>query len=130
VSENFLGDQPSARCHIEHMLAHYVPLTRKHEIIRFHFDPRAAARAVLARVLWLQGFPDQAMRTAEDIIEDALAANHVTTLCRALALTACPIALWTGDLTAAESHYCSIIRHGMRWRSGTPLAVAFREFSA
>jgi predicted ATPase len=111
VSEHFLGDQPSARRHIEHMLAHYVPRTRKPESVRFQFEPRAAARAQLARVLWLQGFPDQAMRTAESLIEDARAANHVTTLCRVLALTACPIALWTGDLTAAESYVGTLLDH-------------------
>jgi predicted ATPase len=114
VSQHFLGDQPSARRHIEHMLAHYVRPTRKLEIIRFHFDPQLAARAFLARVLWLQGFPDQAMRTAESSIEDARAANQMTTLCYALALAACPIALWTGDLTAAESYVGALLDHSTR----------------
>jgi hypothetical protein len=35
------------------------------QVIRFQIDPQVAARALLARVLWLQGFPDQAMRIAE-----------------------------------------------------------------
>jgi hypothetical protein len=69
ASEHFLGDQPSARRHLEHMLAHYVPPTRKPDITRFHYDPRLAAHSYLARVLWLQGFPDQATRTAESNIE-------------------------------------------------------------
>jgi predicted ATPase len=114
VSEHVLGDQPSARRHLEHMLAHYVPPARKPEIIRFQFEPRVTARAFLARVLWLQGFPDQAMRTAESLIEDARAANHVTTLCRVLALTACPIALWTGDLMAAETYVGTLLDHSTR----------------
>jgi predicted ATPase/DNA-binding winged helix-turn-helix (wHTH) protein len=114
VSQHYLGDQPSARRHLEHMLAHYVFPAREPEIIRFLFDPRATARAFLARVQWLQGFPDQAMRTAESSIEDARAANHVTSLCRALALAACPIALWTGDLTAAESYVGTLLDHSIR----------------
>jgi predicted ATPase len=114
VSQHFLGDQPSARRHLEHMLADYVPRARESEIIRFLFDPRATARAWLARVLWLQGFPDQAMGTADGSIEDARAANHVTSLCQALAIAAFPIALWTGDLTAAEHYAGMLLDHSTR----------------
>jgi len=77
----------------------------------------------LARVLWLQGFPDQAMRTAERSIEDARAANHVTSLCHALALAACTIALWTGDLTAAESYVGTLLDQSTR--HALPLWHAF-----
>jgi predicted ATPase len=48
------------------------------------------------------------MRTAESSIEDARAANHVISLCEALALAACPIALLIGDLAAAE-HYAGML---------------------
>jgi predicted ATPase len=54
--------------------------------------------------LWLQGFPDQAMRAAETSIADARAANHLNSLCYALSQGACPIALLAGDLEAAESY--------------------------
>jgi predicted ATPase len=122
VSEHVLGDQPSARRHLEHMLAHYVPPARKPEIIRFQFEPRVTARAFLARVLWLQGFPDQAMRTAESSIEDARAVNHAVSLCYALAHAACPIALLIGDLAAAEHYTGMLLDHSTRhalavWRA-------------
>jgi hypothetical protein len=66
--------------------------------------------------------PDQATRIAESSIEDARAANHVTSLCRALVLAACPIALWTGNLTAAESYVSTLLDHSTRhplarWRA-------------
>jgi predicted ATPase len=96
------------------MLANYVHPAREPEIIRFLFDPRATARAWLARVLWLQGFPDQAMRTAESSIEDARAANHVISLCGALALAACPIALLIGDLAATEHYAGMLLDHSTR----------------
>jgi hypothetical protein len=48
---------------------------------------------VLARILWLQGFPDQAMRTAEDAVRDALEANHAISTCHVLSHASCPIAL-------------------------------------
>jgi hypothetical protein len=48
------------------------------------------------------------MRAAESSIEDARAANHVTSLCHALALAACPIALLVGDLAGVE-HYAGML---------------------
>jgi len=114
VLEHFMGDQPSARRPLEHMVANYVPPAREPEIIRFQLDPRVTTGAFLARVLWLQGFPDQATRIAENSIEDARAANRVTSLCRALALAACPIALWTGNLTAAATYVGTLLHHSTR----------------
>jgi hypothetical protein len=84
ISQHYLGDQLGARRYLEHMLVHYVPPARKPDITRFQFNQRVTARALLSRVLWLQGFPDQAMRAAESNIADARAANHVTSLCYAL----------------------------------------------
>jgi predicted ATPase len=113
VTQYSLGDLPSARRHLERVLADYVTSDYRH-IIRFQLDLRLTARVALARILWLQGFPDQAMRAAESSIEDARAANHVTSLCHALVRAACPIALWTGDLTAAESYVGTLLDHSTR----------------
>jgi predicted ATPase len=113
VSQHYLGDQPSARRHVERVLADYVTSDYRH-VIRFQLDLRAGARVFLARILWLQGFPDQAMRAAEGSIEDARAANNVISLCRSLAVAAFPIALWTGDLTAAERYFGSLLDHSTR----------------
>jgi predicted ATPase len=109
-----LGDQPSARRHLEHMLAHYVPAVQKSHIIRFQSDQRVMARVVLTRILWLQGFPDQAMRAAENSIADARAANHANSLCYALSQAACPLALLVGDLAAAEHYVGMLLDHSTR----------------
>jgi predicted ATPase len=113
VPQHYLGDLPSARCHIERVLAGYATSDYRH-IIRLQLDPRTGARAFLAGILWLQGFPDQAVRAAASSVEDARAANHVISLCYALAIAACPIALWTGDLTAAENYLGSLLDHSTR----------------
>jgi predicted ATPase len=63
-----------------------------------------AARTVLARVLWFQGFPDQAMRTAVSAVEEAGETNNALSLCYALAHAACPTMLWAEHLAIAE-HY-------------------------
>jgi len=105
---HFLGDQRGARLHLERMLASYVaPLQRSHAV-RFQFHQRVSARMTLARVLWLQGFPDQALSCAKANIDDAVAIDHTLSLCNALANAACPLALLVGDLAAAE-HYTTML---------------------
>src|SRR5579859_717143 len=104
VALHFLGDQSGARRHIERMLASYIaPVSRSHAV-RFQFDQRVTARMTLSRVLWLQGFPDQALRCVELNIADAVSINHTLSLCNALAQAACPVALLAGDLEAAERY--------------------------
>jgi predicted ATPase len=76
----------------------------------------------LARVLWLQGFPDQAARTAHSTVADAHAANHTISLCQALVHATCPLALLTGDLAAAEHYSTMLLDHSTRsalasWRA-------------
>ena len=114
VSQYYLGDHSSARRRLEHMLAHYVPVARQSHIIRFQSDQQVTARVVLARILWLQGFPDQSMRAAESSIADARAANHTNSLCYALSQAACPIALSVGDLAAAEHYVMMLVDHSTR----------------
>ena len=120
-SRYYLGDLPGARRHLQSVLVHDAAPAERWQFVRLQVDPRAGARAYLARVLWLQGLPNQAMRTAESSLEDARATNHATSLGNALAVAVCPIALWSGDLAAAE-HYVAMLldnsaRHVLgRWR--------------
>ena len=107
----FMGDLTNARRRIERMLDRYIdPLLRSHAI-RFVWDQRVAGEMVLAVILWLQGFPDQAMRTARRTIESAQARDHTISLCYALSTAACPIALRVGDLAAAERYVSMLLDH-------------------
>ena len=110
LAQYFLGDQISARQHTEYMLANFItsdPISRG-AAIHASLNQRVAARIVLAPILWLQGFPDQAIRTAKHAVDEARELNQATTLSRALARAACPIMLWVGDLAAAE-HYIAML---------------------
>ena len=111
---HFLGDQTNARRHIEHMLARYVAPAHRSHIIRFQYDQRVAGRADLALILWLQGFPDQAMRAAQNTVDDARAIDHALSLCYALAQAACPVALSIGDLVAAEHWMTMLLDYSAR----------------
>jgi predicted ATPase len=92
-------------------------------VIRFLFDQQVMARVVLARILWLQGFPEQARRTAQSAVDAARALDHGASLCLALCQAACPVALVTGDLAAAESYVAMLLdssaAHALPiWRAG------------
>jgi predicted ATPase/DNA-binding winged helix-turn-helix (wHTH) protein len=108
--KHYLGDQVGARRHLEQVLTYYAvtdhprDVVRVQDVIRFQTDVQVAARTYLARVLWLQGFSDQAVRTAEISIAEAQATGHAPSLCHALALAACPVALWVGNLGVAARY--------------------------
>ncbi|MEJ0019274.1 MAG: winged helix-turn-helix domain-containing protein [Acetobacteraceae bacterium] len=108
IAEQFLGDQPSARRHLEHVLQNYVAPLQQSHIIRFQSDQRVTTGAFLARSLWLQGLADQAMRVTEDSVDTARASGHASSQCYVVAHAACPIALWTGALDVAE-HYVHML---------------------
>src|SRR4029077_18379395 len=115
TSQYYLGDLFSARRHIERVLAHYVAPAQKSQIVRFEGgDEWAQARAFLARILWLQGLPDQAMRTAEGRVARARTSNSAMSLCQALAVAACPIALFMRNLAAAEHYFEMLLDHSTR----------------
>jgi hypothetical protein len=123
VSLHYCGDQTNARHHIERMLSGYVAPVQRSPVIRFQLDPRVVARVALARVLWLQGFPEQARRTAQSTVDDARALNHIVSLCLALCEAACPVALFTGDLAAGEGYAAMLLdssaAHALPfWRAG------------
>jgi hypothetical protein len=102
VSKHYLGDLNGAQHHIERLLNRAaVPEDRSH-ITRFQFDQRIAARCFLALILFLRGFPDQAMGLATRNVDEALATNHAISLTYALANGACPVALFISDLAAVE----------------------------
>jgi len=117
VALHLLGNQAGAREHTERMLNRYVVTARQSDLIRFQFDQRVMARATLGQILWLQGFPDQALRAARQTTEEAQAIDHATSLCNALAHTSCRVAILNGDMAAAE-HFVGLLsghseRHGL-----------------
>ena len=111
---HYLGDQVNARRHIERVLARSTPLIDRVRLYRFQFDQSSAARCILAHSLWLQGLPEQAVRTAQSSVDGARASDHALSLCNALAQAACPMAFFVGDLAAAEHWVTTLIEHSER----------------
>jgi predicted ATPase/DNA-binding winged helix-turn-helix (wHTH) protein len=110
----YLGDLAGSRLHLERMISRYVPPVVRAGVARFQLDPRLAARGTLANILWLQGYPDQAVQMSRRQLEGARAADHALALCNALVHAACPIALLVGDLVTAERMLAEIRNHVAR----------------
>ena len=113
ASLHYLGEQANARQHVERMLGRYAEPARRSHTIRFQYDQKVAARMILARILWLEGFPEQARRTARENVEDAQAVDHALSLCNALEVP-CLVAIWSGDLVAAEHAVTALLDHSAR----------------
>jgi predicted ATPase/DNA-binding winged helix-turn-helix (wHTH) protein len=111
VTKHFLGDQIGARRHLNRVLAHYSDIDPRRDIIRFQTDLCVSARAYLARVLWIQGFSEQARHAAETSVAEGQVTGHPVTLCLSLAMAACPIALWVGDLARAAEYTRMLVDH-------------------
>jgi hypothetical protein len=97
-----IGQHSEARRHLERVRDLYVAPTDHRHAMWFHYDQRVLARSILSRVLWLQGFPDQARDNASACVEAARSVDHKLTLCYALNMAACPIAILTGDINHAQ----------------------------
>ena len=114
MSYHYLGDQTNAWRHIERMLSADVDPQRRSPLIRFWFDQKVAGRVVLARILWLRGFADQAWRTVQSAVADAEALADPATLCYALSHGGCLVALWVGNLAAAERYAEMLLDHSRK----------------
>jgi predicted ATPase len=90
-------------------------------MMRFQFDLPVAARGTLARILWLEGFPDQAMRMAKDNAEEARAIDRVASASLSLywALDCeCMVGLAVGDLATAERSAAMLLEHSVKQALG------------
>jgi len=112
VSLHFLGDQNGARRHIDRVDTSLDLLAEKPKI--FPLDLRISTHYFRARILWLQGLADQALRLVEHNIEEGRANGHALTFCSVLGQAACPIAYLAGDLDAAERYGEVLFQHTER----------------
>jgi predicted ATPase/DNA-binding winged helix-turn-helix (wHTH) protein len=105
LAQHFSGDQPRARDNAEQVIQR---MTQSGHLNRFthgfgvQYDQSVAALTILARILWLQGHPEQAWRTARQALDIALQINHGTSICYTLALAGCVIAQYNGDSVTAR----------------------------
>ncbi|SOE87843.1 Predicted ATPase [Burkholderia sp. YR290] len=114
TSLHFLGENGEARTHFDRMLARPPTASHKAQILRFQFDQIVAGRAFLSRILWVQGYPDQAFREAQASVEEALDHKHSLTLCYPLGQAACAVAILVGDLDSAQRNVQLLLEHSAK----------------
>jgi predicted ATPase/DNA-binding winged helix-turn-helix (wHTH) protein len=110
---HYLGDQSRARSHIEFVVRH--PLDRVRYALGkgFQFDQHISSMAIQGRVLWLQGYPEQALDVARRCVDEGLQIGHGISLCFAL-LLACSVSTWCGDEEAGQRYAAMMLDHAQR----------------
>jgi predicted ATPase/DNA-binding winged helix-turn-helix (wHTH) protein len=109
TSLHFLGRQREAILHFESMLCRPLSSRFGEQVARFQFDQSVVGHAFYSRILWVHGYPDQALRAVEASVSEAQAQGHALSLCYALGQGACAVTLLAGDLDAAESNVSLLV---------------------
>ena len=115
TSYHYLGDQKSARDHIDRTLIHETEPSMRSRTVSAGFDLLLSAHYFQARILWLQGFPERAMRVVRHNVEEGRNAAQPLAYCSVLGQGACPIAFLAGDLDAAERYGAMLADHTERY---------------
>ena len=113
ISRHLEGNCGSARLHLE-AASIELPTSVRIDTFHFGFDYRNRARIALARALWLEGFPEQAIAVARETVAEAETFDHPVTLCISL-IWAVAVFLWNGDLDSAEQHIDRFIDQADRY---------------
>jgi predicted ATPase len=116
TASHYLGDQIAARRHMAHAIAVSIPTAPEPRAVPLRFDMRMSSHYFHARILWLQGLADQAMRIVTRSIGEASITGHALSLAGVLGQAACPISLLTGNLDAAARYGAALIEHTERHR--------------
>jgi len=99
---HYLGDQAGTRDEAQRSLQLPIAEDRRAQTARYGVDQNVGARVMLARSLWLLGFPDQAMEVAQASVDEAAEIGHANSTCLAVADGACLVAVWIGDVAASD----------------------------
>src|SRR5581483_5541413 len=108
---HYTGDQAGSRACAERSLRGPTPANRRAFTTRYGVDQRVGALVQLARALWLQGLPDQAMKVGRESVDEAIALGHTNSLCLALADGAGMVAILNGDRAAGAQFEAMLSEH-------------------
>ena len=102
ISLHLRGDLAVARIELEAALDRR-PRSQRTSAAYLGFESKVLAHAILARNLWLQGHPDEAVEWARKAVVEAEAMDHSLTLAIAL-IWAISVFLWSGELQSAVAY--------------------------
>nr|WP_277403030.1 winged helix-turn-helix domain-containing protein [Burkholderia sp. Ac-20365] len=112
-----MGKQAEARHLLEGVLAWYAEPGHRSQLSDNHVKGREGTRSLMASVLWSMGLADQALEEARLARHDAEESGHTLTIGYVLVFAFIPIALYAGDIDAAEEALVtlqeSVAKHGL-----------------
>jgi predicted ATPase len=121
ISLHVVGDLGAARLELETALR-YDRTSQPARMSYLGFEGQTLASIVLARTLWVQGHPSQALELVYQTVKDAERKNHPVTLAITL-IYAISVLFWTGDLDGAAQHLDRFVVHAQRHALAPYLAV-------
>ncbi|MGX1349543.1 putative ATPase/DNA-binding winged helix-turn-helix (wHTH) protein [Bradyrhizobium elkanii] len=107
VAQHFLGNHDRARELIENSLR-WFDVNRPQQAFRFGLDQRVAGLAFLSRLIWVQGFADEAKQMARAAVVEARELDHANTICCALAEGWCTVHALDGDIDAVRGELAGL----------------------
>jgi predicted ATPase/DNA-binding winged helix-turn-helix (wHTH) protein len=107
ISLHLSGDLARARVELEAALDRG-PRSRRTSAAYLGFESKTLANAIVARNLWLQGYPDEAIEAARKAVDEASAADRALTLA-IVSIWAISVFLWTGELQRAIANIDMLI---------------------
>src|SRR5208282_2113784 len=98
----------------------------------FQLGSEVAIPALMTRILWLQGLPDQATAALHEAIDAAQRSDHWFSLYYTLCLAGFQLALWIGDPARAQTYLDMTASSGAvdRWRACWALILRLRQGGA
>jgi hypothetical protein len=99
---HLMGRAREAQQYLERVIGTPAAPGDRRDTIYFNSNVHAAARVMLARALWMQGFTEQAFNEARLSQEELHGKDQQLLLCRTLYHGICRIALMTGDFATAD----------------------------
>jgi predicted ATPase/DNA-binding winged helix-turn-helix (wHTH) protein len=123
VSCHLAGDTPLARSYVESALLQ-LPGSEPDVDDPLNYDYFSRARITLARILWLQGYPDQAVDTARRAIADTMRIGHPAKLCMAL-LWAFSIFVWNSETENYEEYADRLILEASKHSLGPYQTIGY-----
>jgi predicted ATPase len=106
---HLMGRPREAQQYLERVLRTPAAPGDRRDTIYFNSNVHAAARVMLARALWMQGFTEQALNEARVSQEELQGKDQQLLLCRTLYHGICRIAPITGDFATADREIARLI---------------------
>jgi len=117
LAQHFAGAQALAQHNAEQVIQRMAQsghLNRFTHGFGVQYDQSVASLTILARILWLRGFPERAWRTASQALELALQINHGTSICYTLALAGVVIPHYNGDTATARDNLDLLLQQAQK----------------